>query len=128
MAESTNATQPALLFIPDISGFTQFVNDTEISHSQHIIQELLETLIESNRLDMKISEIEGDAIFFYKNGQPKPSEIVEQCKQMFIDFHQQLRKYDLSRICDCGACSSANRLTLKIVAHQGNISSYKLKD
>ncbi|MFC2085655.1 hypothetical protein ACFLRO_00420 [Bacteroidota bacterium] len=35
-------TQPGLLFVPDISGFTQFVKATEISHSRHIIQELLE--------------------------------------------------------------------------------------
>ena len=31
-----------LLFIPDISGFTRFVNETEIDHSRLIIQELLE--------------------------------------------------------------------------------------
>jgi hypothetical protein len=31
-----------LLFIPDISGFTRFVNDSEINHSRLIIQELLD--------------------------------------------------------------------------------------
>ena len=41
--------QPTLLFVPDISGFTRFVNETEISHSRHIIAELLETLIDANR-------------------------------------------------------------------------------
>ena len=61
-------TQPALLFMPDISGFTQFVSETEISHSQHIVQELLEIIIDSNHLNLQISEIEGDAIFFYKPG------------------------------------------------------------
>lgn len=120
--------KPALLFIPDISGFTQFVQTTAINHSQHIIAELLEVLIESNQMNMQISEIEGDAIFFYKNGQPSASEIAAQCKRMFIEFHQHLRKYDLSRICDCGACSTASSLTLKIIVHQGNISSYKIKD
>src|SRR5215831_10112579 len=129
MAEATKALQPALLFIPDISGFTQFVKEVDISHSQHIISELLEILIESNQLDLKISEIEGDAIFFYKLGQiPTPEEIAEQCKKMFIAFHEQLRKYEMTRICDCGACSAANSLTLKIVAHCGDVSFYKVKD
>ena len=129
MAERSAAARPALLFIPDISGFTQFVNEVEISHSQHIIEELLEGLIESNQLGMKISEIEGDAILFYKDGKiPDGEQIAEQCKNMFIAFHHQLRKYDLSRICDCGACSTANKLTLKIIAHQGNISFSKVKD
>ena len=31
-----------LLFIPDISGFTRFVNETEIEHSRQIIQKLAE--------------------------------------------------------------------------------------
>src|SRR5688500_20320658 len=58
-----------LLFIPDISGFTRFVTDMEIEHSRHIIQELLEILIDSNEIGLEISEIEGDAILFYKFGQ-----------------------------------------------------------
>ena len=36
------AKKNALIFIPDISGFTKFVNDTDIEHSQHIIEELIE--------------------------------------------------------------------------------------
>ena len=31
-----------LLFIPDISGFSQFVNAVELEHSRFIIQQLLE--------------------------------------------------------------------------------------
>lgn len=34
-----NSSEQTLLFIPDISGFTKFVNETEISHSEHIITE-----------------------------------------------------------------------------------------
>jgi hypothetical protein len=30
-----------LLFIPDISGFTRFVTETEIDHSRRIVQELV---------------------------------------------------------------------------------------
>ena len=53
-----------LLFIPDISGFTRFVNESEIEHSRLIIQELLELLINANQLGMEVSEVEGDAILF----------------------------------------------------------------
>ena len=59
-------TQNALFFIPDISGFTEFVHNTAINHSKHIISELLEILIDSNRSNFKLAEIEGDALFFYK--------------------------------------------------------------
>jgi hypothetical protein len=36
-----------LIFIPDISGFTRFVNEVEIEHSRLIIQELLEILVDA---------------------------------------------------------------------------------
>ena len=38
----------SLFFIPDISGYTNFIQTTEIEHSQHVIAELLEVLIEAN--------------------------------------------------------------------------------
>ena len=53
-----------LLFIPDISGFSRFVSQTEIEHSRLIIQELLETLINANQMGLEVSEVEGDAILF----------------------------------------------------------------
>ena len=57
--------QEGFIFVPDISGFTQFVNSVELEHSRHIIAELLGLLIESNPMQLKISEVEGDAILFY---------------------------------------------------------------
>jgi len=118
-----NQAQPALLFIPDISGFTQFVNDTEINHARHIIEELLNLIIESNQLGLEVSEIEGDAILFCRTGTPpSASEILEQVKKMFTQFHFHLQKYDTHRICNCTACKSANSLTLKFVAHYGEVT------
>lgn len=124
-----SSASPALLFIPDISGFTRFVNETEISHSQILIQELLETLIDSDSLGLKVSEIEGDAILFYRPGEaPDPQALVEQATRMFIAFHQCLRSNEHRRICPCQACKGAVDLTLKFVIHQGTISLIKVKD
>lgn len=121
--------QLALIFIPDISGFTKFVNDTEIIHSQHIIQELIEVIIESNSLGLNVSEIEGDAVLFYRFGQtPSAEEIAGQVKQMFINFHKQLKIIERDRVCHCGACSTAINLTLKFLTHSGEIAISKIKN
>src|SRR5688572_33411576 len=73
-----------LLFIPDISGFTKFVTEMEIEHSRHIIQELLEILIDSNEIGLEVSEVEGDAILFYRFGDtPKLNEVYKQVEKMF---------------------------------------------
>jgi hypothetical protein len=130
MSNSTASTaQPALIFIPDISGFTRFVTDVEIDHSSHIIRELLETLIESNEIGLEISEIEGDAILFYRFG-PAPTsvELIAQIQRMFVNFHRHLRKYETHRICQCGACKTAERLTIKFIAHYGEIAVTQVKN
>ena len=119
----------SLLFIPDISGFTQFVNETEINHSKHIISELLDLLIKENDLGLEVAEIEGDAIFFYQyENIPGPDEFFEQVKKMFLKFHNHLKLYEYRRICPCGACSTATNLTLKFVVHAGDIAFIKVKD
>lgn len=121
--------KPTLLFIPDISGFTKFVGENEIQHSRHIIEELLEVLIDANEMDLQISEIEGDAILFYRHGaQPTAAEILAQVQRMYVRFHAHLRKYDTHRICQCGACSSASGLSLKFVLHYGDLATKHVKE
>lgn len=123
------ATANVLFFIPDISGFTKFVAETEISHSQHIIKELLEALVDSNAIGLKVSEYEGDAVLFYRTGAPPAlAEFVEQARRMFVGFHTRLKKNEFLRICQCGACAGASRLTLKIVAHFGPAAPMQVKD
>ena len=118
-----------LLFIPDISGFTRFVSETEIEHSRLIIQELLEVLIHSNEIGLKISEIEGDAILFYKFGEPPPvEEVYRQVEKMFCAFHRSLIAYDHRRYCLCKACNSANALTLKVITHYGEFTGYSVQN
>ena len=117
-----NDNPGSLIFIPDITGFTRFVNETEIKHGQHIISELLEILIQSNRLGMKVSEVEGDAVLFYKEGTvPHVNELLGQARTMFLKFHNHLQAYETRRMCHCGACTSAHNLSLKFIVHQGEI-------
>ncbi len=115
-------TEQSLIFIPDISGFTNFVNDTEIKHSQHIISELLGILLKSNNIGLQPAEIEGDAVMFYRQDIPDLYELFDQVRRMYIDFHHHLRKYETLRICQCGACRTASSLSIKFIAHAGPVS------
>jgi len=112
----------SLLFIPDISGFTKFVQTTEVEHSQHVIAELLEVLIEANTQELRLAEVEGDALFFYKEGEiPSQEKLLAQIETMFTAFHSHLKLLEKNRICPCHACASAPNLQLKIVAHCGEL-------
>ncbi len=123
-----NPTQ-GLVFIPDISGFTRFVNETEINHSRVIIQELLELLINANKIGLEVSEIEGDAILFYRYGDiPDVQELYQQVENMFREFHSYLAGYDTHRFCQCKACMSAVHLSLKVITHYGEFTEYNVKN
>jgi hypothetical protein len=118
-----------LIFIPDISGFSRFVHETEINHSRLIIQELLETIINANEIGLEISEIEGDAILFYKFGEPPELEkLYHQVEKMFCDFHRNLITYNRLQFCKCQACSSSINLTLKVISHYGEFTGYNVKN
>src|SRR3954469_8212181 len=126
---SEPAVQAALLFMPDISGFTEFVTATEIQHAQSIVGELLEIIMESNQINLQVSAVEGDAIFFYRLGKaPALDQLLEQVQLMFTRFHQHLQRYDHERICPCGACTGAKHLKLKFFAHYGEVSKYNVKE
>ena len=117
-----------LLFIPDISGFTRFVNEVEIDHSRFIIQQLLEELTKAKDSVLEITDIEGDAILFYKYGNPgELASLYKQVEKMFRAFHQYLIAYDSRKICQCKACISAAHLSLKVITHFGEFTSYNIK-
>ncbi len=112
----------SLLFIPDISGFTHFVQNTEIEHSQHVISELLEVLINANTQDLKLAEVEGDALFFFKENEvPSQEKLLAQVETMFTAFYSHLKLLEKNRICPCNACATAPNLQLKIVVHCGEL-------
>ena len=119
----------SLLFIPDISGFTNFVQTTEINHSQHVIAELLEKLLAANKYSMELAEVEGDALFFYKENQLlAKKELFDQMEAMYIAFYSHLRLLEKNRVCTCRACSTAINLELKIVVHTGSFQFIEIQD
>ncbi|MCH7964038.1 MAG: DUF2652 domain-containing protein [Bacteroidetes bacterium] len=119
----------ALIFIPDISGYTKFITETETKHSKHIITELLEVIIKADKLKMHVSEIEGDAVLFYRKGDPpKLGELISQAKNMFLDFHTHLKIIQRDNVCQCGACRSAVNLTLKFVSHFGTLEEVTIQN
>lgn len=107
------------------------MNDTEIKHGVHIVAEILEGIVESNLMHLKVAEIEGDAVFFYRVGEkPRASDIQKQIKAIYNGFHKLIKTYKRDRVCSCGACSTVHNLQLKFVSHYGktierNIANYK---
>lgn len=119
--------QKALYFMPDISGFTKFVNNTELEHSIHIISELLELLLDSNSLELELVEIEGDALFMFTSKIPGYEALLNQTTTMLEKFHKHTKNYERKRICNCGSCRTTTNLELKFFVHYGDLTFIKVK-
>lgn len=126
--ECKSEVSPALILIPDISGFSEYMNVADLSHGQARIASLLESIIDNNVLGLNISEIEGDAILFYKdNDTSTPGLIIEQCRLMFTRFHNKLMEFKEMN-CQCGSCYILQNLSLKFILHYGVLGSVMIKD
>ena len=88
---------------------------------KRIASELLSIILHTNILGLQVSEIEGDAILFYKYGPPpKLQHIMRQYELMLIAFKKKLRELHGNRRL------AKLDLSLKSVVHFGPIAEYKL--
>lgn len=119
-----NEDGPALICIPDMTGFTRFMAESDLAFSRKIIPSLLRSLVASNTLNMSVGEVEGDAILFYRFGAlPSLSELTAQCKKFYDDFNTQLESLKKQFPTDFAKYISTNKLSLKIVLHAADMTS-----
>ena len=120
--------QPVLLMLVDISGYTKFMvsHQTEVRHSQMIIGELLESLMHQVDVPLRISSIEGDALFLYaiKSGNEevwrrRGGNLVGRLLDLFRVFAERLMEIEAYSVCKCDACTEVGDLKLKVIAHSG---------
>ncbi|WP_010521504.1 DUF2652 domain-containing protein [Aquimarina agarivorans] len=113
-------TSPTLICIADISGFTEFMSDTDIELSAKVISTLLNKVIYANEIGLKVSEIEGDAVLFYKYGKlPLLNDLINQCKHFYAQFYAQLNALYKSNKNHTESENIKKMLGLKIILHYG---------
>ena len=118
----------ATILIPDISGYTEFLTQTELVHSSHIVNELFEAILAANESEFELSEVEGDALLLYRKGKPIEADaLVRLCLSMFERFHKQVKLIERDAVCQCGACQTATNLSLKFIAHHGVVQEIKVR-
>ncbi|MAW94168.1 MULTISPECIES: DUF2652 domain-containing protein [unclassified Leeuwenhoekiella] len=112
--------EPTLICIPDISGFTQFMREANFDLSAQVIPALLNEIIYANTINLQVSEIEGDAILFFRSGElPALEELIDQCKAFYKDFYTRIDKLYKEHKKEDDARSISDILGLKIILHYG---------
>jgi arsenite methyltransferase len=124
-----------IMIIADISGYTRYMmaHQKALAHSQVIIGELLNTILEQVELPLTISKPEGDAVFLYavKDESPAAWEATKQAIghkliTFFQVFSDKIAELTQNNICRCEACANIGRLKLKVIGHSGTVVLYKI--
>ena len=109
------------LFVADISGYTAYLNDSELEHARDTLTELLELLIDRTRPPLTISRLEGDAVVAYgfEDGFIGGQTFVELVEDMYVSFRRAVDLMVLNNACKCNACANVSSLDLKFFIHFG---------
>lgn len=121
-----------LLLIADIGGYTEYMSTHRMSlaHAEVNTGRLLEKVIDAAP-GLELVEIEGDAAFLYRpvvSEEPEvlTAEVQRLAGAMHAAFHRE-REYVARNLCPCKGCKEAANLTLKFVAHVGDVATQTIR-
>jgi len=114
------STESGCLLVADITGYTAYLQATELEHAEDVLADLLETLVSTLAPTFTLSKLEGDAAFSYApEGRVSPSLILDTVEVGYFAFRRRLRDIDHATSCDCNACVLIPSLDLKYFVHHG---------
>jgi class 3 adenylate cyclase len=124
MAESR-----ALLLIADIGGYTTYMSlhRVGLAHAQANIARLLEAVIDAAPR-LELVEIEGDAVFLSRPADGDDAKTAtDAALAMHRSFHD-VQRLVVENLCPCEGCSRVGNLTIKFVAHVGDVVSQNVRN
>src|SRR2546421_12784763 len=87
------------LVLVDISGYTTYVAETELTHSQILVAELLDAVLQSLGAHLEGSGVEGDAVFFV--GDSTGPALIGWFDETYLAFHRRLKIVLAGRAVHC---------------------------
>lgn len=116
--------------ISDITGYTQFLNRSELEHAGGIINGLLKEIADGIAAPLQISNLQGDAIFSYAPAERVAlgQTLLHQIDNIYFRFKDHLHKMHINTTCTCRACGNIESLDLKFFVHYGEYIEQQIAD
>ncbi len=123
-------THEGYLLIADITGYTQYLSESELEHAQDTLTALLGLLVENTRPPLIISRLAGDAVISYglREGFFQGQTLVEKIEDTYVTFRKAIERLVLNNSCRCNACANISNLDLKFFVHYGNFGIQHISD
>ncbi|WP_344714212.1 DUF2652 domain-containing protein [Microbacterium terregens] len=101
-----------------------------LAHAEVNTARMLDRMIRAAR-GFDLVEIEGDAAFLSRPaGARDPDTTITDILQVAVAMHRAFhieRQYVATNLCPCGGCREAGNLTLKVVAHVGEVATQTIR-
>lgn len=116
-----SGTQRGFLVVADITGYTAYLNQSELEHAHGTLKTLLGLLIDHTKPPLALSGLEGDAVLSYTIDSERfeGQAFVEMIEATYVAFKRAIDLMVMNTSCDCNACANINTLDLKFFVHHG---------
>jgi len=120
--------QQGFLIISDITGYSKYVNESELEHARDSLTSLLNILLDHTKSPLVLSKLEGDAVFSYApaHGFLQGQSLLDMIEATYTSFRKALELMVLNTTCTCNACRNLPNLDLKFFVHFGSYMTQKL--
>jgi Protein of unknown function (DUF2652) len=126
------STRRVVMLIADIGGYTDYMqfHRSILGHAEAATTRMLDKVVDAAR-GFDLVEIEGDAAFLSRDadgldGPETFNTVTRAVGALHGAFHTERRLIQLN-MCPCGSCSQTNGLTLKFVAHVGEVATQTIR-
>jgi hypothetical protein len=114
-------TQHGYLVLADISGYTSYLAEVELTHARDILTELLQLIVEHFKPLLSIVKLEGDAVLAHvpKMNIVRDETLLELFESTYLAFRDRVEGIRRRTLCQCNACKAIPTLDLKFILHFG---------
>jgi len=107
--------------VADITGYTAYLNQSELEHAHGTLKTLLGLLIDHTKPPLVLSGLEGDAVLSYTIDSERfeGQAFIEMIEATYVAFKRAIDLMVMNTSCECNACANINTLDLKFFVHHG---------
>ena len=118
------------LLIADITGYTVYLEESELDHAKGSLTDLLELLIDHTNPPLVVSGLEGDAVLSYalRAGFVSAQTFLESIEDTYVAFRRAIELMVVNNTCRCNACANVSSLDLKFFIHYGTFALQDVGD
>lgn len=112
------------IVVADITGYTMYLNESELEHAQESLAAILELIVDSTETPLVVYRVVGDAVVSYgfDDWITNPQTIVDELESIYVIYRRALEQMVLNTTCTCKACANLSALDLKFIVHHGEFS------